>query len=100
MSLAPALYEHYQWGGEVSGWEKLDEAAKEKEYQNPEIIKQVQIILNGAGLECGKADGVLGRRTREAIRKFREERLMEEGEEIDDKLLRSMGIEPTTVTGE
>ena len=100
VSLSPALYEHYQWGGEVSGWEKLDEAAKEKEYKNPEIIKQVQIILNGAGLECGKADGVVGRKTREAIRKFREERFMEEGEEIDDKLLRSMGIEPTTVTGE
>ncbi len=100
VSLSPALYEHYQWGDAPSGWEKLDEAAKEAQYKNPEIIKQVQIILNGAGLDCGKTDGVMGRKTREAIRKFREDRSMEEGEEIDEKLLRSMGIEPVTESGE
>ena len=97
-AMAPSKFERYLQKTEPSGWEKLDEEQKQEEYKNPEIIRQVQIILNGAGLDCGKADGVAGARTHSAIRTFREERNMEEGDQIDETLLRSMGIEPTKET--
>lgn len=95
LSYAKSMYEHYVREEQPSGWDSLNERQKRKEYEKNEIITQVQIILNGAGYTCGNADGVAGARTKEAIRSFRADRFMTESDEIDEELLRSMGIEPT-----
>ena len=95
LRLSMSMYEHYVSEEQPSGWELLTEKEKQKEYEKKEIITQVQIILNGAGYTCGNADGVVGNRTKEAIRDFRADRFMTDSDEIDEELLKGMGIEPT-----
>ena len=95
LRLSMSMYEHYAIEEQPSGWELLTEKEKQKEYEKKEIVTQVQIILNGAGYTCGNADGVAGARTKEAIRDFRADRFMTDSDEIDEELLKGMGIEPT-----
>lgn len=36
----------------------------------PAVVKEVQFILNQQGYNCGKADGIIGRKTKDAIKAF------------------------------
>ncbi len=40
---------------------------------NKATIKKVQVALNELGYDCGKADGKLGKKTKEALRAFQED---------------------------
>lgn len=79
--------------------EMLQECAKKypgveffKNGASPETIKKVQEALNAAGFECGTADGKIGKNTRSAIKAYRKEFGLEEGDFIGDDLLESMGL--------
>lgn len=58
-------------------------------------ITNVQLILNKNGFDAGPADGVLGERTRAAIRAFQKAKNMPETGEIDDALVRELLREET-----
>ncbi|WEX09092.1 peptidoglycan-binding protein [Chelativorans sp. AA-79] len=53
-------------------------------------ISNVQLILNNAGFEAGPADGVMGEKTRAAIRAFQRQNGMAETGEIDESLVRAL----------
>lgn len=47
-------------------------ATKEKKSKK-DIIKEVQKALNGLGYDCGKVDGINGKKTKSALKKFQKD---------------------------
>ena len=54
--------------------------------------KKVQEALNKAGFDCGEPDGLIGKKTTQAIETYREKEGLEAGTQIDAQLLESLGI--------
>ena len=78
--------------------EKADSPENETEedtvYEDPEIIRKVQQALNEAGFDCGEADGIAGRRTKQAVADFLASKGMESDDgKISRKLLEALDIE-------
>ena len=48
--------------------------------------------MNEAGYDCGTPDGLVGNKTREAVKKFRETYRIGSGDGIDEELLKRLGI--------
>ncbi len=46
---------------------------KAKSSASSKVIKKVQKALNELGYDCGKADGILGKKTKAALKKFQED---------------------------
>ena len=61
-------------------------------YTDRETIRRVQHALNEQKYDAGKEDGVSGRNTKKAIREYRADKGLPEGEEIDDVLLKSLHL--------
>ena len=57
-----------------------------------ETYKKVQEALNESNFDCGTPDGLLGSKTREAVRAFRETYRIGSGDGIDEELLKRLGI--------
>lgn len=60
------------------------------DYTSPETIKQVQEALNAAGYNCGAPDGIAGSGTKGQIEKYRADKGLSAGNEIDDELYSSL----------
>lgn len=59
------------------------------------MIKEIQILLNKSGYDCGTADGVLGPKTSAAITSYKKDNGMDETNLIDQEFLDNLdGIEP------
>lgn len=63
------------------------------DYTSPETIKQVQEALNAAGYNCGAPDGIAGSGTKGQIEKYRADKGLAAGTEIDTELCQSLGLE-------
>lgn len=50
-----------------------------------ELIRMVQLVLEDEGFDPGPIDGILGPKTREAIKKFQMEKELEPTGEIDEQ---------------
>ena len=61
-------------------------------YTDKDTVKKVQQALNDAGYNCGKPDGIAGKKTFAAITQYRTDKGLEVSEAIDDALLEAMGI--------
>ncbi len=62
------LADRFVGGGEIQHWPETDERALSRD----EVI-ELQELLNAMGIDVGNPDGILGSRTRGAIRAFQEE---------------------------
>ncbi len=62
------LADRFVGGGEIQHWPETDERALSRD----EVI-ELQELLNAMGIDVGTPDGILGSRTRGAIRAFQEE---------------------------
>ena len=62
------LADRFVGGGEIQHWPDTEERALSRD----EVI-ELQSLLNGMGIDVGEPDGILGSRTRGAIRTFQEE---------------------------
>ncbi len=62
-----------------------------KTYNNA-TIKKVQKKLNKKGYKCGTADGVMGKRTRKAIRLYQKLKGIKRTGNINKKLLKSLHV--------
>ena len=62
------LADRFAGGGPIQHWPETDERALSRS----EVI-ELQEILNSLGIDVGTADGIMGSRTRAAIRTFQEE---------------------------
>jgi peptidoglycan hydrolase-like protein with peptidoglycan-binding domain len=59
----------------------------------PERVRQVQEGLTAAGFDAGPADGVMGERTRAALREFQRARGLEPTGEPNERTLTELGVE-------
>ena len=57
-----------------------------------EVIAQVQQALNEEGYDCGTPDGVPGKKTKKAIKKYQKKHDLDVDGKISDALLESLGI--------
>ena len=57
------------------------------------IIKKVQNVLNDLGYKCGKADGVMGNKTKKALKQYQEDYGLEVDGKIGKEVLESLGID-------
>ena len=65
------------------------------DYSSPDVIKQVQQALNNSGYDCGVPDGVIGAGTKDAIKRFRADNGLADGDQIDALLSLFLGLETT-----
>lgn len=59
---------------------------------NKETIKDVQQALNDSGYDCGTADGVAGKQTKSAIKKYQKDNDLKVTGTINTALLKSLDI--------
>ena len=62
------------------------------DYSSVDTIKVIQEKLNAAGSDCGTPDGSAGSGTHAAIQKYREEKGLAQGEQIDAELFNSLTL--------
>lgn len=72
--------------------EAENSAEPDRVYTDKDTVKKVQQALNDAGYNCGKPDGIAGKKTFAAITQYRTDKGLEVSEAIDDALLEAMGI--------
>ena len=76
-------------GSDASGGGEEDSAV----YSDPETIRDVQILLNEAGYDCGTADGIAGSRTNEAVMAYKADNgLNAENADITGEMLKLLGL--------
>ena len=78
---------------EISGCRFKDApAVPEKEFTDGGTAKKVQSALNAAGYDCGKVDGVVGSKTKDAMSRYAQDKGLGSGDKITASLLDSLGI--------
>jgi len=60
---------------------------------SPDQIKQVQWALDQKGFHVGRADGVLGRETRQALSEFQHQQKLQRTGSLDDQTLQALGVD-------
>jgi len=65
---------------------------------NKETIYDVQEALNDAGYDCGTPDGISGKNTKAAIKKYQKDNDLKVTGKINKTLLKSLGITVTKST--
>ena len=81
---------------DLEEWYPEPETAAEDEendaYTDMDTLTILQHALKDAGFDPGTIDGKMGSDTRNAIRKYREQKGLSEGAAVDDELLFALGI--------
>lgn len=57
-----------------------------------ELIKQVQQALNDKGYDCGTADGIMGKKSKQALKDFQKDNGLTEDGIIGDQVKEALGI--------
>jgi peptidoglycan hydrolase-like protein with peptidoglycan-binding domain len=57
-------------------------------------VYQAQGILKGLSYEPGPADGLMGAKTREAIKQYQKDRQLPQTGQLDEKTANSLGVKP------
>jgi len=69
--------------------EKKDDNKKSQK----EIIKEVQKALNDLGYDCGDVDGILGKKTKDALKKFQEDNGLKVDGKIGKEVKKALNLE-------
>lgn len=74
---------------------KLNEKEEEnnKKKTEKEMIKEVQKALNDLGYDCGKVDGILGKKTKAALKKFQKDYGLKVDGKIGKEVKKALNIE-------
>lgn len=65
---------------------------KVSKYYTSSTVKKVQTKLNKLGYKCGRADGIYGTKTKNAIKKFQKKKRMTVSGKINKTLLKKLNI--------
>jgi len=57
------------------------------------MIKEVQKALNDLGYDCGKVDGILGKKTKAALKKFQKDYGLKVDGKIGKEVKKALNIE-------
>ena len=66
--------------------------ASARDYQSPDLIRQVQTALNAAGYDCGTPDGIIGPVTQNAVRAYQAANGLESDGKINMELMNALGM--------
>jgi peptidoglycan hydrolase-like protein with peptidoglycan-binding domain len=86
----PAVAQHLMERAQDEGMRQAQEALRKK--LSPDQIKQVQEALEQKGFHVGRADGVVGRETRQAASNFQREQKLQQTGQIDEQTLQALGV--------
>jgi peptidoglycan hydrolase-like protein with peptidoglycan-binding domain len=86
----PAVAQHLMEQAQDEGMRQA-QAAGQKQLSRDQI-KQAQAALDQKGFHVGRADGVVGRDTREALSAFQRQQKLQQTGLLDDQTLRALGI--------
>lgn len=75
-----------------SSAKKTNTTKKVSKYYWASTVKKVQKKLNKLGYNCGKADGIYGKNTKKAIKKFQKKNGLTVNGNINKKLLKKLNI--------
>lgn len=65
---------------------------KKKKDVSSDIVKKVQRKLNELGYDCGKPDGIMGKKTKAALKKYQKDNKLTVDGIIGNEVLKSLGI--------
>lgn len=71
---------------------KSSSAKNSKSSTSKSTIKKVQKALNGLGYSCGKADGVAGKKTKAAVKKYQKDHGLTVDGKIGNEVIKALGI--------
>ena len=77
-----------------------DELLEALGIRNANIIKEIQTKLSDIGYSVGTPDGLIGRRTQDAIESYKADKDLGNGSEINDDVLKALGIIRETAKAE
>jgi peptidoglycan hydrolase-like protein with peptidoglycan-binding domain len=84
-------------GTDKAGMEKMDKAAgKAAKAGNRDHVKAVQQALKDKGHDPGPVDGVMGAKTKAALREFQKAQGMKESGSLDNETMTKLGVEMKT----
>ncbi len=102
LAATPALAQGMQQGNDsvdqpyqLQG-QNQPQGASQHQAINRDSVRNLQQALNGKGYQIGQADGVLGPRTRQALRQFQKDQGIQANGQIDQQTLAALGVESTT----
>ena len=67
--------------------------ASSSAHMSKDKVKEVQAALKSKGMDPGPEDGVMGRKTQQAIREFQKSNNLQATGRIDDKTASALGVE-------
>src|SRR5688572_22002593 len=62
-----------------------------------DVIRQAQEKLNAAGHDVGRADGIIGARTKQGVKAFQQSKGIEVTGQLDQRTLTALGVESAAV---
>lgn len=71
---------------------KSGSTKKTKSSISKSTIKKVQKALNDLGYSCGKADGVAGKKTKEAVKQYQKDNGLTVDGKIGNEVIKALGI--------
>ncbi len=77
--------------GQSSGMQEKGKAGGGQEMSS-DTIKKVQEALNKEGYNIGSADGKMGSKTKDAVKKFQKDKGMKETGQLDQETLAALGV--------
>ena len=85
----------------LSGGDYIDDELLEAlGIRNANTIKEIQTKLSDIGYSVGTPDGLIGRRTQDAIESYKADKDLGNGSEINDDVLKALGIIKETAKAE
>ncbi len=57
------------------------------------VVKSVQKALNELGYDCGKADGIMGSKTKKALKQYQKDNNLDVDGKIGEEVLESLGLD-------
>ncbi len=87
----PAMAQHLMEQAQDEGMRQAQEAGRKQ--LSRDQIKQVQQALDQKGFDVGRADGVVGRQTIQALGEFQRQQKLEQTGLLDDQTLQALGID-------
>jgi peptidoglycan hydrolase-like protein with peptidoglycan-binding domain len=92
----PAMAAGLMEQAQQEGFRQAQVASQRK--LSPDQIKQVQEALDQKGFHVGRADGVMGRDTRQALSSFQRQLNLQQTGQPDDLTLQALGVDTNTST--
>lgn len=84
--------EHYYCGGHAAHTHANGTCPYHAYSVSSSLVRNVQSVLNGCGYNCGTADGVYGKKTKKALKKYQRANGLKASGVINKSTVKAMGL--------